>query len=98
MSRKNYKINLLVNNKRITEVIIDPHYEEKHSSSIDDEIIISLVKSLDGRQFPVSSTVGNFKYYVTDEIELEDKLYKLIWLLEKSKLYIGVVNSYRRKK
>jgi len=29
-------------------LIIDPHYEEKHAESINDEIIIELVKTLDG--------------------------------------------------
>lgn len=98
MDRKTYKINLKVNGRKITEVIIDPHYEVNHSSSINDEIIIALVKALNGNRFPVLETNGDFEYFVTDQIKLQGKLYKLIWLLEKNKLYIGVVNAYRRKK
>jgi len=87
-----------INNISIKEVIIDPHYEIKHSKSIDDRLIIELVKKLDGEQFDPESTSDGFEYYVAEELSHAGKLYKLVWLLEKNKLYIGVVNAYRRKK
>ena len=48
MKRREYNISITVNRKRIRKLIIDPHYEEKHAASITDEIILSLVKDLDG--------------------------------------------------
>ena len=81
----------------IRKVIIDPHYEEKHARSIDDRVILELVNQLDGQTFEPDDEDGPYSYYVTDQMKLEDKLYKLVWLLEDDALYIGVINAYRRK-
>lgn len=40
---------------------------------------------------------GEFAYYVTDNLILDGKSYKLVWLLEDDELYIGIVNAYRRR-
>ena len=96
MSRREYSINITVNNIMITKVIIDPHYEEKHAESINDQIILELVKFLDGKIFEPDDEKGPYSYFVTDKIELENKQYKLIWLLEDHEIYIGVINAYRR--
>ena len=96
MSRRDYAVNLTINDILITKVIIDPHYEEKHAESINDEIVIELVKSLDGKTFEADDEKGPYSYFVTDKIELKGKLYKLIWLLEDHEIYIGVINAYRR--
>jgi hypothetical protein len=45
MSRREYNISITVNEVLISKVIIDPHYEEKHAESINDEIILELVKT-----------------------------------------------------
>jgi hypothetical protein len=34
--------------------------------------------------------------YFSQEIKLNEKLYKMIWLVEEHQIYIGVVNAYRR--
>lgn len=96
MSRREYVINITVNEVLITKVIIDPHYEEKHSESVNDEIIVNLVKTLDGQNFEPDDEKPPYSYYVTDGIVLNDKAYKLIWLLEDHEIYIGVINAYRR--
>ena len=49
MKRREFDISIVVNHIRITKVIIDPHYEEKHAKSITDKIILELVKTLDGQ-------------------------------------------------
>ena len=96
MSRREYKINITVNEIAIHKVIIDSHYEEKHAESINDEIILELVKKLDGKMYEPDDEKDPYSYFVTDELELNKKLYKLIWLLENDEIYIGVINAYRR--
>lgn len=96
MSRHEYKTDIVINEIRITKIIIDPHFEEKHKSSINDEIIIRLVESLDGREFEPETISSSFEYYKGEQIKLDGKLYRLIWLLEKGQIYIGVVNAHRR--
>jgi hypothetical protein len=96
MSRREYIISITVNEILITKVIIDPHYEEKHSESINDEIILNLVKTLDGQNFEPDDEKSPYSYFVTDGIVFNEKAYKLIWLLEDHEIYIGVINAYRR--
>lgn len=96
MDRREYSTVLIVNDIIITKVIIDPHYEEKHSSVIDDNIILCLVKTLDNEMHEPDDIDGPYEYFVKDKIELAGKYYKLIWLLEDNELYVGVVNAYRR--
>ncbi len=98
MKRRNYKIDsILINGKSYSEVIIDSHYELKHSKEVNDELILSLVQRLNGkRELPVDVKDG-FNYYVTI-IDLGSKTYRLIWLLEDNAIYIGVVNAFRDRK
>ena len=96
MKRREYGIQMIVNSRWISKVIIDPHYEAKHQESITDEIIIQLVKTLNGEAMEPDEQSPPFSYFVTDKIELGGKLYKLVWLLEADEIYIGVINAYRR--
>lgn len=77
--------------------MIDPHYLTKHGDSVTDKTIIALVKMLDGRQFvPEDVDSDGFEYFVEDKMKLSGKIYKLVWLLNKNEIYIGIVNCYRR--
>ncbi|MCC6278945.1 MAG: hypothetical protein LC102_01090 [Ignavibacteriales bacterium] len=97
MSRRDYPIELTINNRVFLKVVIDPHYEEKHAESISDEIILELVQLLNGKIFlPKSIDEDGYQYFTNDGLELNDKRYKLIWLLHDNEIYIGVVNAYRR--
>lgn len=97
MDRRKYDISITVNGRPIAKVVIDPHYELKHGDTVSDEVILGLVKLLDGGVFPMQERTGVYEYFVTDGLKLGDKRYKLVWLLEDDQLYIGVVNAYRRK-
>jgi hypothetical protein len=96
MKRREYAVNLFINRRRITKVIIDPHFEEKHSESISDQLILMLVETLDGQVFEAEQVKAPYSYFKQDRIELGGKFYRLIWLLEDDELYIGVINAYRR--
>ncbi len=96
MVRREYDIDIVFNGKRITKVIIDPHYELKHIDSVSDGVILGLVKLLDGLIFPPKTVKPPYSYFDLDKIEYKGKLYKLVWLLEDAQIYIGVVNAYRR--
>ena len=97
MSRRTHFMKVNINGCQFEQVIIDPHYEEKHSASISDEIILALVKQLDGKFFcPTDQDNNGFKYFVNDRLELDKKFYKLIWLLHATELFVGIVNAYRR--
>ena len=50
VSRREYSVNMKVNGLMINKVIIDPHYEEKHADTVNDEIILELVKTLNGSE------------------------------------------------
>lgn len=98
MNRRKYAFPVTVNGLKIEIVIIDPHYEEKHSSSINDELILKLVQTLDGEFHDFVDEKSPFKFFVKNEIEVDSKFYKLIWLLEENQLYVGVVNAFRSSK
>ncbi len=96
MKRREYGINIVFNEIRITKVIVDLHYELKHAASISDEVILNLVKMLDGRALPPDEIKPPFSYFSLDKIVLNGKRYKLIWVLEDDQIYIGIINTYRR--
>jgi hypothetical protein len=75
MNRREYNISIMVNAVLISKVIINPHYEEKHAESINDEIILELVKTLDGKYFDPDDEKIPYAYFVTDKIEHGGKLY-----------------------
>lgn len=85
---------IVINGFRVSQVVIDPHYEEKHAESIDDARILMLVGKLDGR-YELPEAVSNGYSYFSTLIELEGKQYRLIWLLEAGTIYVGIINAYR---
>ena len=95
MARREYKIeSIMINDAVINLVVIDDHYMMKHSDHISDELILDLVKLLNGiDQQPDRSTNG-FSYFV-NLLTLNEKQYRLIWLMEDHRLYVGVINAYR---
>lgn len=96
MNRREYAISIKINDRLITKLIIDPHFEVKHSDSINDETIIALVKTLDGEEAEPEDRNPPFTYFTKDKIGLNGRFYKLVWLLEDDQIYVGVVNAYRR--
>ena len=91
MKRREYNIAITINAQAVRKVLVDPHYEEKHSASIDDQIILKLVEQLDGQFFEPEALGFPYTYFVTDDMVLNGKRYKMIWLLEDKKLGMGLM-------
>ena len=97
MERRAYKINPIVINKiEIEEVIIDSHVD-KHSDHISDELILELVAQLVYVEYVDKQVDGDFQYFVS-EIAYNSKLYKMVWLLEDHKFYVGVITAFRDRR
>lgn len=95
MTRRSYSIDIVVNGRRIEEVIIDSHYEKKHPD-INDTTILRLVEELDGKEFACEIFKDGFQFYMLDRIPLGKKYYRLIWCMQDGQVYIGVINAFRR--
>ena len=96
--RRTYKVGpISVNGAKIVQVVIDPHYEAKHRGSVNDGLIVELVRQLDGRRELPEARLGRYSYFAT-LIELKSKQYRLIWLPEDHAIYVGVVNVYRDRR
>ncbi len=95
LEQRIYKVDpITVNGIKIVQVIIDPHYEEKHHSYMNDALVLKLVGALDGREELPETKTDRYSYFAT-LVEFEEKKYRLVWLLEDYAIYIGVVNAYR---
>ncbi|MEO5971150.1 MAG: hypothetical protein ABIQ95_14575 [Bdellovibrionia bacterium] len=93
--RRTYSVQLTINGRLINEVVIDPHYEIKHPD-INDNLILELVKTLDGKDFQLESRDGEWEFYMLDRIDYLDKQYRLVWCFRDECLFIGVINCFRR--
>ena len=96
--RRTYPIRpIQVNDRKIVQVVIDSHYEKRHSKAMSDELILKLVAQLNGRKEIPEASKGPYFFFAT-LLEHNSKQYRLIWLLEEDAIYIGVVNAYRDRR
>lgn len=96
MNRRELKIKpITVNGRRISRVVVDPHID-KHKD-ITDDVILDLVRELDGAEQLPDDTKAPFEYFVS-RIEIYERSYRLVWPLEDNQLYIGIVTAFREKK
>lgn len=95
MQRRAYNLTLTINGRLITEVVIDPHYEEKHPD-ISDQLILELVRELDGKEYAPSVRQDDWEFFTLDHLEHKGKQYRLVWCMQDHALFIGVINAFRR--
>ena len=97
MERNKYDILIVINGRRFSRLIIDQQYREKHKT-INDSLIIQLVGQLHGGSFEANRiSKDGFEYYSKDKMELDSRLYKLVWTLRAQHNFVGIINCYRRK-
>jgi hypothetical protein len=99
--KREYEIEpLVVNNRVISKLIIDSHVDshvDKHADHIDDELIKLVVRCLNGEVYLPIGEDNGFRYFATN-LKYEEKWYKLVWLLERDDLYIGVITVYKDRR
>ena len=92
-----YRVSLTINEIHFSEVWIDPHYELKHRASINDDLILLLLRQIDLHYFEAAAQSYGFSYYEVD-IEHRTKPYRLILVIPDDGTYLGIRNAYRRSK
>ena len=95
--RPEYPLEITINGRKLSRVIIDQHYRENHVDSMNDEIILDLIKTLDGKKFPPERIQDDFEYFTVEPAYLLDKAYRIILVLCLVDDYLGVVNAFRVK-
>lgn len=96
MQQPEYSVQLKINGQAIKRVIIDQHYQVKHSD-LSDFLILALVKQLNGQDFQIEMTKGEFNYFRAEPVIFNHKPYRLIFLLCTTDDFLGVVNAFRIK-
>lgn len=95
VERNEYPLELVINHKPITRVIIDQHYKLKHAESVTDEIILELVRELDGSVFSIEAEREEFQYFTAEPVYQGQAPYRLVLLLCTYDDYLGVINAFR---
>lgn len=98
--RREYTLRLTLNGRTLRRVLIDPHYEIRHRASVDDVLILELLKLLDGEERGVESvTAKGFEIFRVDPVFYGDKAYRLVLTLppknREDSDYLGVINVFR---
>ena len=79
----------------MNRVVIDQHYRLKHGQSMNDEIILDLVKTLDGKKFSPEKIQGENEYFTVEPVYRLEKPYRVVLVLCLTDDYLGVVNAFR---
>ena len=93
--RPEYLLKLIINGRKVNRIIIDQHYRLNHSESVNDDIILDLVRTLDGKKIPPERVKGEFEYFTVEPVYCLTKPYRLILVLCLTDTYLGVVNAFR---
>ena len=93
VERRNYDIKpITINGRMVSRVVVDEHLR-KHPD-VSDALILELVSKLDGTRQLSDDTKVSFEYFAT-LVQLDEKQYRVVWLLEKNEIYIGIITVYR---
>ena len=93
--RPEYPLKITINGRNLSHVIIDQHYRVKHGQSMNDDVILDLVKTLDGKKFPPERVQGENEYFTVEPVFRLEKPYRVILVLCLTDDYLGVVNAFR---
>tara|TARA_Y100000296_G_C5177672_1_gene261103 strand:- start:988 stop:1287 length:300 start_codon:yes stop_codon:yes gene_type:complete len=92
--RPEYPLDIVINNKKLSRVVIDQHYKINHPE-MNDKLIVELVRTQDGAILNIEEEKDGFQYFSIEPVEYEEKPYRLILLLCIHDDFVGVVNAFR---
>lgn len=95
LGRITYDLRIIVNGRVLNRVTIDQHYKHKHSDSINDLLILRLVKQLDGKDIQLEAKTESYEYFTVEPIFLSDKPYRLVFTICMYDNFLGVINAFR---
>lgn len=84
-----------INERWINRIVVDGHVK-KHQD-ITNDIIIDLVNGLAWDHFLAEGREGPY-YYFAELRNLCNKQYRLVWVFEDNKDYIGIITVFRDSK
>lgn len=93
--RTEYPLQLVFNGRAIRRVVISQHYRENHAESMSDLLILELVKTLDGGNYPMDDEDDGFQYFTVEPVVYQEKPYRVILVICVSDDFLGVVNAFR---
>ena len=97
--RKEFDIAISFNGKQRKPLVIDSHFRKKHPD-VKYEIIIDLVKSLDGGTYEPEETIDGWSYYAINGVPYKGAPYRLVLVTKEHEKFLGAINAFRisRKK
>lgn len=97
--RKEFDVTITFNGKRRRPLVIDSHFRKKHPD-VTYEIIIALVKSVDGSIYEPQEVVDGWSYYAINGVSHKNAPYRLVLVTRQGESFLGVINAFRinRKK
>jgi len=92
--RKEYPLEVTINNRKLSRVVIDQHYQLNHPD-MNDDLILELVKTINCRSFPIEEEKDGFEYFTVEPVDFKNRPHRLILLLYLHDDFLGVVNAFR---
>ena len=93
-ARNEHPLKMTLNGREINRLVIDQHYKAKHRD-MDDRLIVSLVKTLDGDNYPIEMENDGFEYFTVEPVEYLEKNYRLVLVMCITEDFLGVINAFR---
>jgi hypothetical protein len=98
--RRVYPFQGVINGRQLTEIHIDPHWEEDHADYMSDELIYKLAWQLVQVEewFVVEERKENWEYFSFDRLFQAWKAYKIVFCLQDGASFLGVRTCHRYRK
>ena len=93
--RISYALTVTLNGRVFNRVVIDQHYKNKHAETINDLLILKLVKMIDGESYEAESQIDGFQYFTIEPLIFSAKPYRLVITICIGEDFLGVVNAFR---